>query len=145
MVRIERFRSTWGVEPGENFGAWKPLFIKWKELGYDGVEFVPYDLDDDQRREVRELCDDLELKISITYRGPRQRGLTPDVHLDGYREELRRAEVLNPVKINAQSGALRITGDFSHWIVGCERLLDVGEEDQELLDRVIPHVSAVFS
>ncbi|RSM01898.1 hypothetical protein CEP52_008264 [Fusarium oligoseptatum] len=78
MVRIERFRSTWGVEPGENFEAWRPLFAEWKKLGYDYVlERVP---------------------------------------------------------------ELRITGDFSHWIVGCERLLDVGEEDQELLDRVIPHV-----
>ncbi|KAM6505583.1 hypothetical protein FSOLCH5_013758 [Fusarium solani] len=200
MVRIERFRSTWGVEPGENLEAWKPLFVEWKKLGYDGVEMVPYDLNEDQRWEVRKLCDDLGLKISITvfsawhrYRGPRPRNLTPDVHLEGYREELRRAQVLDPVKINAQSGAdfwsweqaayffertlpidkelgfegrvchethrsrglfspyvtdyvlqrvpeLRITGDFSHWIVGCERLLDVGEEDQELLDRVIPHV-----
>lgn len=34
MVRIERFRSTWGVEPGENFEAWKPLFVEWKKLGY---------------------------------------------------------------------------------------------------------------
>ncbi|KAJ3459847.1 hypothetical protein MRS44_015920 [Fusarium solani] len=200
MVRIERFRSTWGVEPGENLEAWKPLFVEWKKLGYDGVEMVPYDLNEDQRWEVRKLCDDLGLKISITvfsawhrYRGPRPRNLTPDVHLEGYREELRRAQVLDPVKINAQSGAdfwsweqaayffertlpidkelgfegrvchethrnrglfspyvtdyvlqrvpeLRITGDFSHWIVGCERLLDIGEEDQELLDRVIPHV-----
>ncbi|KAF4957334.1 hypothetical protein FSARC_11333 [Fusarium sarcochroum] len=202
MVRIERFRSTWGVEPGENFEAWRPLFAEWKELQY---EFVPYDLDDDQRREVRNLCDDLKLKISITifsawhrYRGPRPRGLTPDVHLEGYWEELRRAQLLNPVKINAQSGAdfwswdqaayffkntlqidkemgfegrvchethrnrglfnpyvtdyvlervpeLRITGDFSHWIVGCERLLDVGEEDRELLDRVIPHVHHIHT
>ncbi|RSL67557.1 hypothetical protein CEP53_002959 [Fusarium sp. AF-6] len=200
MVRIERFRSTWGVEPGENFEAWKPLFVEWKKLGYDGLEMVPYDLNEDQRREVRKLCDDLGLKISITifsawhrYRGPRPRNLTPDIHLEGYREELCRAQVLDPVKINAQSGVdfwsweqaayffertlpidkelgfegrvchethrnrglfnpyvtdyvlervpeLRINGDFSHWVVGCERLLDVGEEDQELLDRVFPHV-----
>ncbi|KAL7940588.1 hypothetical protein V8C42DRAFT_337163 [Trichoderma barbatum] len=35
---------------------------------------------------------------------------------------------------------LKITGDFSHWVLVCERLLDVSEEDREVLDRIIPHV-----
>lgn len=42
MVRIERFRSTWGVEPGENFEVWKPLFVEWKKLGY-GKSTMPKD------------------------------------------------------------------------------------------------------
>lgn len=36
---------------------------------------------------------------------------------------------------------LQITADISHWVVVCERLLDQGEEDQEILTRTIPHVS----
>ena len=36
---------------------------------------------------------------------------------------------------------LQITADFSHWMVGCERLLDISEEDRNLMDAVIPHVS----
>jgi hypothetical protein len=36
---------------------------------------------------------------------------------------------------------LRITADISHWVVVSERLLDVGEEDSEILNQIIPHVS----
>ncbi|WAO96847.1 Hypothetical protein NCS54_01453600 [Fusarium falciforme] len=208
MVRIERFRSTWGVEPGENFEAWKPLFVEWKKLGYGkstisrlaAHEDFPQAFKSASRKSPKSSLTilpsiDIDRIFSAwhRYRGPRPRNLTPDIHLEGYREELRRAQVLDPVKINAQSGAdiwsweqatyffkgtipidkelgfegrvchethrnrglfspyvtdyvlqrvpeLRITGDFSHWIVGCERFLDVAEEDQELLDRVIPHV-----
>ncbi|KAJ5364254.1 uncharacterized protein N7496_009967 [Penicillium cataractarum] len=35
---------------------------------------------------------------------------------------------------------LRITADFSHWMVGLERLLDIGEGDRAMIDAVIPHV-----
>ncbi|KAL7939940.1 hypothetical protein V8C42DRAFT_339077 [Trichoderma barbatum] len=35
---------------------------------------------------------------------------------------------------------LKITGDFLHWVLVCERLLDVSEEDREVLDRIIPYV-----
>jgi hypothetical protein len=37
---------------------------------------------------------------------------------------------------------LQITADISHWVVVCERLLDQGEEDQEILTRAIPNVGA---
>ncbi|KAK7214423.1 hypothetical protein V2G26_002426 [Clonostachys chloroleuca] len=40
---------------------------------------------------------------------------------------------------------LRITADFSHWVVGCERLLDVAEEDIELMERIYPHVYHIHS
>ncbi|KAL7650398.1 hypothetical protein ACMYSQ_010182 [Aspergillus niger] len=40
---------------------------------------------------------------------------------------------------------LRITADISHWVVVCERLLDQGEEDREILDRVIPHVRHIHA
>jgi hypothetical protein len=36
--------------------------------------------------------------------------------------------------------SLRITADFSHFVVACERVLDVGEEDKELLRTIIPRV-----
>jgi hypothetical protein len=36
-----------------------------------------------------------------------------------------------------------VTADVSHWVVVCERLLDLGEEDKEILDILIPHVSSI--
>lgn len=36
---------------------------------------------------------------------------------------------------------LRITADFSHWMVGLERLLDIGEGDRAMMGSIIPHVS----
>jgi hypothetical protein len=39
---------------------------------------------------------------------------------------------------------LQVTADISHWVVVCERLLDQGEEDQEILTRFIPHVCAII-
>jgi len=36
---------------------------------------------------------------------------------------------------------LQITADFSHWMVGCERILDISDEDRALLDEIIPRVS----
>ncbi|CAI7566331.1 unnamed protein product [Penicillium pancosmium] len=35
---------------------------------------------------------------------------------------------------------LKITADFSHWMVCCERILDISDEDRALLDEVIPRV-----
>ncbi|RDW61225.1 sugar phosphate isomerase/epimerase family protein [Aspergillus mulundensis] len=40
---------------------------------------------------------------------------------------------------------LTITADISHWVVVSERLLDVNEEDQEILARVIPHARLTFA
>lgn len=36
-----------------------------------------------------------------------------------------------------------MTADISHWVVVCERLLDLGEEDKEILDILVPHVSSI--
>ncbi|OJJ67837.1 hypothetical protein ASPBRDRAFT_199539 [Aspergillus brasiliensis CBS 101740] len=40
---------------------------------------------------------------------------------------------------------LRVTADISHWVVVCERLLDQGEEDREILDRLIPNVRHIHA
>ncbi|KAL4878269.1 xylose isomerase-like protein [Aspergillus karnatakaensis] len=40
---------------------------------------------------------------------------------------------------------LKITADISHWVVVCERLLDEGEEDKEILTRIIPHVGHIHT
>ncbi|GMF77451.1 unnamed protein product [Aspergillus oryzae] len=40
---------------------------------------------------------------------------------------------------------LRITADFSHWVVVCERLLDTHEEDKQILSAVIPHVTHIHA
>ncbi|WZH45848.1 uncharacterized protein QYS62_006916 [Fusarium acuminatum] len=40
---------------------------------------------------------------------------------------------------------LRVTADISHWVVVCERLLDLGEEDKEILDILIPHVTHIHA
>lgn len=40
---------------------------------------------------------------------------------------------------------LRITADFSHWVVVCERLLDTHEEDKQMLSAVIPHVTHIHA
>ncbi|GKT74129.1 xylose isomerase TIM barrel [Colletotrichum tofieldiae] len=39
------------------------------------------------------------------YLGPRPPGLTPNDHLDFYRKSLERAQILKPLKVNAQSGS----------------------------------------
>ncbi|KAJ5734617.1 hypothetical protein N7533_013020 [Penicillium manginii] len=36
---------------------------------------------------------------------------------------------------------LKITADLSHWMVCCERILDISDEDRALLDEVLPRVS----
>ncbi|KAJ5128574.1 hypothetical protein N7448_002291 [Penicillium atrosanguineum] len=40
---------------------------------------------------------------------------------------------------------LRITADFSHWMVGLERLLDIGEGDRAMMDAIIPHVHHIHA
>ncbi|KAF2009230.1 hypothetical protein BU24DRAFT_468211 [Aaosphaeria arxii CBS 175.79] len=200
-MRLQRFRSLWGIEPGPNLEDWKPLLPKLKAHGYAGVEVnMEVILQDSDLRLFKSLCEESGLQISALifsswprYTGPRPTGLIPTLHLKRYREQLIRAAVLNPIMINAQSGAdywtvdqsieffkgtletddelgmtgkvchethrnrslfnpyttasvleavpnLRITGDFSHWVLVCERILDLGEEDKELMERAIPHV-----
>ncbi|KAI0102994.1 xylose isomerase-like protein [Nemania sp. FL0031] len=202
MVTLSRFRTVWGIDPGDDFVEWTRRFSEWKGLGYDGIEVDTYCffLSESQLQRLQILCSEAGLKISALIFtgwgatiGPRPRGLTPDVQLGIYRESLRIASILKPVRVNSHSGSdfwtpdeavyffqrtldidremgfegmvchethrnrafytpfmtdyvlqrvpqLKITADFSHWVVVGERLMDEGEEDRELLDRVIPHV-----
>ena len=34
MVTLARFRTVWGIEPGEDFTGWTKHFEEWKSLGY---------------------------------------------------------------------------------------------------------------
>ncbi|KAM0421126.1 hypothetical protein ACHAPT_011018 [Fusarium lateritium] len=40
---------------------------------------------------------------------------------------------------------LQVTADVSHWVVCCERLLDLGEEDREILDLLVPRVHHIHA
>ncbi|KAK9428186.1 hypothetical protein V1505DRAFT_377780 [Lipomyces doorenjongii] len=40
---------------------------------------------------------------------------------------------------------LRITADLSHWMLVCERILDVREDDRAVLAKVIPHVHHIHA
>ncbi|KAI0907583.1 hypothetical protein F4824DRAFT_469228 [Ustulina deusta] len=202
MVTLSRFRTLWGIAPGDDFVEWTKRFPEWKSLGYDGIEVDIYCffLSEEQLQRLQLLCSEAGFKISALMFtgwpaniGPRPRGLTPDVQLGIYRENLRIASILKPANINSQSGSdfwtpdeavyffqrtldidremgvegmvchethrnrafytpfvtdyvlkrvpqLKITADFSHWVVVGERLIDDCEEDREILDRVIPHV-----
>ncbi|KAJ5999293.1 hypothetical protein N7451_007103 [Penicillium sp. IBT 35674x] len=219
-MRIDCFRTVWGIEPGTNLDNWVKWFPELKALGYSGVEVNIHALD--PKREIprlRQICDNLDLDISILghsswvdYLGPRPVGLKASDHLKAYRDVLLLAEPLRPVCFNFQSGEdaweieesikfyrgtlevdrefgvsgrvyhethrnrsmftpyaaqqilkavpqyesalnnlqedkpdlsyyrLRITADFSHWMVGLERLLDIGEGDCAMMDSIIPHV-----
>ncbi|KAJ5798308.1 uncharacterized protein N7503_007604 [Penicillium pulvis] len=200
-MRIDRFRTVWGIEPGTNLDNWAKWFPELKALGYSGVEVNIHALD--SKREIsrlRQICDGLGFDISVLghsswvdYLGPRPVGLKASDHLKAYRDVLLLAEPLRPVSFNFQSGEdaweieesirfyrgtlevdtelgvsgrvyhethrnrsmftpyaaqqilkavpqLRITADLSHWMVGLERLLDIGEGDRAMMDSIIPHV-----
>ncbi|KAK7427277.1 hypothetical protein QQZ08_006213 [Neonectria magnoliae] len=152
MPEILRFRTTWGIPPGPNFDNWKTWFPTLKKQGYFGVEIDFACLPDPNLPALRQVCEDAGLEVSVLfhtawpgYAGPRPTGLTPDVVLGHYREQLQIAQALKPFNYNAHSGSLRITADISHWVVVCERLLDQGEEDKEILKAIIPHVSHIHA
>ncbi|KAK1148103.1 hypothetical protein N8T08_010741 [Aspergillus melleus] len=48
-------------------------------------------------------------------------------------------------KVLRRVPSLRVTADFSHFVVVCERLLDQGEEDKELIRTIIPHVNHIHA
>ncbi|KAJ6007857.1 hypothetical protein N7540_011833 [Penicillium herquei] len=205
-MRIDRFRTVWGIEPGTNLDNWAKWFSELKELGYNGVEVNIHALEpNNDFPRLRKICDDLNFDISVLahsswvdYAGPRPVGLTANDHLQNYRDMLQLAEPLRPVSFNFQSGQdawdvkesikfyrgtleidqelglsgrvyhethrnrslftpytavrilkavpqLRITADFSHWMVGLERIIDIGKEDRAMMEAIIPHVYHIHS
>ncbi|KAH7144214.1 hypothetical protein B0J13DRAFT_607626 [Dactylonectria estremocensis] len=118
MVQILRFRTTWGILPGSNYDEWRAWFPTLKRQGYAGVEVDFTGLSD--LPTIRKICDDAGLEISVLihtawggYVGPRPTGLTPQVVLGYYREQLQKAQVLRPINYNAQSGSDHWTLDES--------------------------------
>ncbi|TDZ32969.1 hypothetical protein C8035_v006123 [Colletotrichum spinosum] len=120
MPNISRFRTTWGVPPGDNFENWRKLFPELKEKGYTGVECDYSVVETKDLPELRKLLDQYDFQFIAQimsswsgYVGPRPPGLTPKDHLDFYRKQLERAVILKPVKVNAQSGSDIWTPDQS--------------------------------
>ncbi|KAF0318588.1 hypothetical protein GQ607_014139 [Colletotrichum asianum] len=120
MPNITRFRTTWGIPPGDNFATWRQLFPELKAKGYTGVEIDYRAVKTEDLPELRKLLDESGLQFIAQimsswpgYEGPRPPGLTPKDHLDFYRKQLERAKILKPVKVNAQSGSDIWTPDQS--------------------------------
>ncbi|KAK6080336.1 ap family 2 [Seiridium cupressi] len=151
-MEIKRLRTLWGVEPGKDMSEWDKLFPELVKIGFDGIEIDTANLQPPDFPKLRALCDKHGLAITALifsswpqYVGPRPKGLTPDDHLKFYREQIKQASVLKPLKINAHSGSLRITLDISHWVVVSERLLDTSEEDIALIEQMVPHVEHIHA
>ncbi|KAL2783496.1 xylose isomerase-like protein [Aspergillus keveii] len=120
MVVIQRFRSLWGIEPGPQQSEWKRRFIGWKEHGYAGIEIDFAGMSPEELQLTRSIADEVGLEISVTlfsswpkYIGPRPAGLTPEYHAEFFREQLKLASILKPVRVNAQSGADHFSWDGS--------------------------------
>lgn len=200
-MKIDRFRSAWGIAPGPNMDNWAQWFPELKAQGYSGVEVDIHPLEPSRDfPRLRELCDQTGLELGLMihsswfqYLGPRPAGTGADHHLQNYRSLLKSVQQLKPSTMNFQSGEdlwdveesikfykgtieidselgisgriyhethrnrslftpyatrrileavpeLRITADFSHWMVGCERVLDLSEGDKDMMDAIIPHV-----
>ncbi|KAH8897953.1 hypothetical protein GQ53DRAFT_679349 [Thozetella sp. PMI_491] len=203
MSKVLAIRTPWGIDAGDNLENWKTLFPAWKKQGFAGVELNVGRINDPVA--VRSLCDEYGFEVIaqvhsgwINYIGPRPTGFSAETLLRAYREELEKAKLLKPFRINAHSGSdhlpleesikfyrgtleidaelglegkvshethrkrslfnpyvtaaildqvpkLRLTADISHWVVVCERLLNVGEEDKALLEKIIPHVQHIHT
>ncbi|KAJ6139787.1 hypothetical protein N7471_006273 [Penicillium samsonianum] len=200
-MKIDRFRSAWGIAPGPNMDNWAQWFPELKAQGYSGVEVDIHPLEPSRDfPRLRELCNQTGLELGLMihsswfqYLGPRPAGTKADHHLQNYRSLLKSVQQLKPSTMNFQSGEdlwdveesikfykgtiqidselgisgrvyhethrnrslftpyatrrileavpnLRITADFSHWMVGCERVLDLSERDKVMMDAIIPHV-----
>ncbi|KAF1344371.1 xylose isomerase TIM barrel [Delphinella strobiligena] len=115
-MKLTRFRSCWGVEPGLQLQNWKQIFPQWKAKGYNGIEVDIFLLQKEEEfYQLKSLCDEVGFQIVpmvksswLDYVNPRPPGLTPKDHLETYRQQLELARILDPVKINAHSGA-------DHW------------------------------
>ncbi|KAI2700379.1 hypothetical protein CBS147332_7990 [Penicillium roqueforti] len=200
-MRIKRFRSTWGVDPGQNLDHWAKWFPELQKKGYSGVEVKVLLLHPEMDfKRLRQICDQLGFEIAVIAQtslpsilGPRPPRLNADNHLQRYREIISLVNPLNPAAITFQSGQddwdikesikyfqrtididedlgvlgrvyhethrsrslcapwvtqcilqavprLRLTADFSHWVVVSERLLDPADDDRAMVEAIIPHV-----
>ncbi|KZL79046.1 xylose isomerase tim barrel [Colletotrichum incanum] len=111
MPNIARFRTLWGIPAGDKFANWIALFPDLKAKGYTGVEIDYSEIPTEELFELRRILDRFGFQVVAQimsswqgYLGPRPPGLTPNDHLDFYRKSLERAQILKPVKVNAQSG-----------------------------------------
>ncbi|CAG9998297.1 unnamed protein product [Clonostachys byssicola] len=109
MVVVKRFRAAWGIEPSPGYENYKTWFPELKKQGYSGIEINLHIIDNPNV--FKQLCKENDLEINILifsawprYQGPRPRCTVAD-HLAAYRDQLTRAKVFDPLKINAQSGS----------------------------------------
>ncbi|KAK6198416.1 hypothetical protein LQW54_010310 [Pestalotiopsis sp. IQ-011] len=113
MVKFQRIRTLWGVEPGKNMENWDKLFPELKQIGFEGIEIDVANLNGpSEYQALRTLADKHALVITVLmfsswpqYVGPRPKGLTPADHLEYYRKSLQGVTILKPIKVNVHSGS----------------------------------------
>ncbi|RKL00754.1 hypothetical protein BFJ68_g12620 [Fusarium oxysporum] len=159
MVVIKRFRTVWGVESGKDFENWIPWFPDLKKQGFAGVEVDITDRDVDNLQQLRKILDDVGLEATVldywsldesVYFYQKTLGIDKELGLTGLvsHETHRNRSLFTPYAakyILPKVPELRVTADISHWVVVCERLLDLGEEDREILDLLIPRVTHIHA
>ncbi|KAM6482104.1 hypothetical protein HDV62DRAFT_390947 [Trichoderma sp. SZMC 28011] len=159
-MRILCLRSVWGFDPGHHLSNWARWFPKLKDKGYDGVEVKVNMLEQESDYErLRQICDQLELEISVLddwnieesikfYEGTIKIDRELDVSGFVCHETHRSRSLFSPWVTRLILEAvpeLRLTADFSHWMVVGERLLDDGEGDRTTMEAIVPHVSHIHT
>ncbi|GAB1192969.1 hypothetical protein APSETT444_002170 [Aspergillus pseudonomiae] len=161
MSQILRFRSTWGVDTGDNYENWRKWLPTLKDQGYGPkpVGLTPTDHLTNYRAQL-EIAKTLKPFKINAHSGEVRDGIDHE-DSDGWSidqsvefftgtlaidAELGLAGMLNTQGKSANNDpSLQVTADFSHFVVVCERLLDQGEEDKELLRTIIPRVTHIHA
>ncbi|KFZ02879.1 hypothetical protein V502_11428 [Pseudogymnoascus sp. VKM F-4520 (FW-2644)] len=109
-MSVLRFQTVWGVEPGKDYVHWAKWFPDLKAQGYTGVEIDITELLAELPA-LRALLDKVGLECTVLihtewpgYVGPKPTGMKPEHHLKRYRDQIKNAKLLKPIKINSQSG-----------------------------------------
>ncbi|CAG7917827.1 unnamed protein product [Penicillium olsonii] len=159
MASVLRFRTVWGIAPGPNYEHWAQWFPTLKAQGYGPS---PKDLLADYQSKLkiaqilkpykinahsgceRWTVDEAVQFYSGTLDVDAELGLTGKVCHETHRNTAffspdSTAPVLERVP------KLRVTADFSHFVVVCERLLDIYEEDKSAIRKIIPHVGHIHA